>query len=96
MPRIIAELKDVLQKAGIEAQVSGREKSPYSIWRKMQRKDVGFEQLADIMAFRVVVDELDGCYQALGIIHSHYPVVPGRFKGSRACGCWGRSSGSRA
>ncbi|HUN45400.1 MAG TPA: bifunctional (p)ppGpp synthetase/guanosine-3',5'-bis(diphosphate) 3'-pyrophosphohydrolase [Stellaceae bacterium] len=80
VPRIIAELKDVLKKAGIEAQVSGREKSPYSIWRKMQRKDVGFEQLADIMAFRVVVEKPDECYQALGIIHSHYPVVPGRFK----------------
>jgi len=80
VPSIIAELKDVLKKAGIEAQVSGREKSPYSIWRKMQRKDVGFEQLADIMAFRVVVEKPDECYQALGIIHSHYPVVPGRFK----------------
>ena len=80
VPSIIAELKDVLKKAGIEAQVSGREKSPYSIWRKMQRKDVGFEQLADIMAFRVVVEKAEECYQALGIIHSHYPVVPGRFK----------------
>jgi GTP diphosphokinase / guanosine-3',5'-bis(diphosphate) 3'-diphosphatase len=78
--RIIAELKDVLKQRGIEAQVSGREKSAYSIWRKMQRKNVGFEQLSDVMAFRVVVDSLEQCYQALGVLHSHYPVVPGRFK----------------
>jgi GTP pyrophosphokinase len=78
--RIISELKDVLKQRGIEAQVSGREKSAYSIWRKMQRKNVGFEQLSDIMAFRVVVDSPEQCYQALGVLHSHYPVVPGRFK----------------
>jgi len=80
VPRILAELKDVLHQSGLEAQLSGREKSPYSIWRKMQRKNVGFEQLSDIMAFRVVVETIEGCYQALGILHSHYPVVPGRFK----------------
>jgi GTP pyrophosphokinase len=60
--------------------VSGREKSPYSIWRKMQRKNVGFEQLSDIMAFRIIVDTVEQCYQALGVMHSRYPVVPGRFK----------------
>src|SRR5579871_6100610 len=80
VPRILAELKEVLKEGGLEAQVSGREKSPYSIWRKMQRKNVGFEQLSDIMAFRIVVDTVEQCYQALGILHSHYPVVPGRFK----------------
>jgi guanosine-3',5'-bis(diphosphate) 3'-pyrophosphohydrolase len=73
-------LDSTLEKAGIEAQVSGREKSPYSIWRKMQKKDVSFEQLSDIMAFRVVVENIEQCYHALGIIHSRYPVVPGRFK----------------
>ncbi|HVM77837.1 MAG TPA: bifunctional (p)ppGpp synthetase/guanosine-3',5'-bis(diphosphate) 3'-pyrophosphohydrolase [Stellaceae bacterium] len=78
--RVIAELKDTLKEGGLDAQVSGREKSPYSIWRKMQRKDVGFEQLSDIMAFRVVVDTIEQCYQALGVIHSRYHVVPGRFK----------------
>ncbi|HUK07622.1 MAG TPA: bifunctional (p)ppGpp synthetase/guanosine-3',5'-bis(diphosphate) 3'-pyrophosphohydrolase [Stellaceae bacterium] len=80
VPRVIAGLKDVLKQRGIEAQISGREKSPYSIWRKMQRKNVAFEQLSDIMAFRVVVDTTELCYQALGVLHSHYPVVPGRFK----------------
>src|SRR5205085_2855039 len=60
--------------------ISGREKSPYSIWRKMQRKNVSFEQLADVMAFRVLVDGIGECYHALGVIHSAYHVVPGRFK----------------
>ncbi|HYC12861.1 MAG TPA: bifunctional (p)ppGpp synthetase/guanosine-3',5'-bis(diphosphate) 3'-pyrophosphohydrolase, partial [Stellaceae bacterium] len=78
--RVIAELKGTLKEGGIEAQVTGREKSPYSIWRKMQRKNVGFEQLSDIMAFRVVVGSVEQCYQALGAIHSRYHVVPGRFK----------------
>src|SRR6266404_4463672 len=79
--RIIGALDTTLREGGIaNAQVSGREKSPYAIWRKMQRKNVGFEQLSDIMAFRVTVDTLGDCYHALGIIHSSYPVVPGRFK----------------
>src|SRR5579862_1572232 len=80
VPRVIAELGETLRSGGVEAQVSGREKSPYSVWRKMQRKDVGFEQLSDIMAFRVVVDTVEQCYHALGVLHSRYPVVPGRFK----------------
>ncbi|HWK48125.1 MAG TPA: bifunctional (p)ppGpp synthetase/guanosine-3',5'-bis(diphosphate) 3'-pyrophosphohydrolase [Stellaceae bacterium] len=80
VPRILSELDQTLRAGGVDASVSGREKTPYSIWRKMQRKDVGFEQLSDIMAFRVVVSSVEQCYQALGIIHSHYPVVPGRFK----------------
>ena len=77
---IISELKETLRDGGVEAWISGREKTPYSIWRKMQRKNVGFEQLSDIMAFRIVVDRVDHCYQALGLLHAAYPVVPGRFK----------------
>ncbi|MGH7125772.1 MAG: RelA/SpoT family protein, partial [Stellaceae bacterium] len=80
VPRVIAELQKTLREGGVEAQVSGREKSAYSVWRKMQRKDVGFEQLSDIMAFRVVVDTVELCYHALGVLHSRYSVVPGRFK----------------
>jgi guanosine-3',5'-bis(diphosphate) 3'-pyrophosphohydrolase len=81
VPRIIAELEDKLRQGGLaRASVSGREKTPYSIWHKMQRKNVGFEQLSDVMAFRVLVDEVAECYHALGIIHSAYHVVPGRFK----------------
>src|SRR5437899_6421298 len=79
--RIIGALDTTLREGGIaNAQVSGREKSPYAIWRKMQRKNVGFEQLSDIMAFRITVDTVEACYHALGILHSAYPVVPGRFK----------------
>jgi GTP pyrophosphokinase len=80
VPRIIEELRQVLKKGGIDAQITGREKSPYSIWRKMQRKNVEFEQLSDIMAFRVVVDSVAHCYQALGVLHGEYSMVPGRFK----------------
>src|SRR6266480_2181733 len=80
VPRIIAELGRKLKEGGLDATISGREKSPYSIWRKMQRKNVSFEQLADVMAFRVLVDGIGECYHALGVIHSAYHVVPGRFK----------------
>ena len=65
---------------GVEASISGRMKTPYSIWTKMQHKDVAFEQLSDIMAFRIVVADVSECYRALGALHGRYPVVPGRFK----------------
>ncbi len=78
--RIVAELRETLAQAGIEAEVTGREKAPWSIWRKMQRKNIAFEQLADIMAFRVIVDSVASCYAALGAIHARYAMLPGRFK----------------
>lgn len=78
--KVLKELRDVIGQAGLNADIAGREKAPYSIWRKMQRKNVAFEQLSDIMAFRIMVDSVEQCYQVLGIIHSRYPVVPGRFK----------------
>lgn len=65
---------------GIEARVIGRRKRPYSIFRKMERKAVNFEQLSDIFGFRVIVPTLPDCYAALGVIHSTWPTVPGRFK----------------
>ncbi|MBR0653567.1 bifunctional (p)ppGpp synthetase/guanosine-3',5'-bis(diphosphate) 3'-pyrophosphohydrolase [Roseomonas arctica] len=75
------DVKRVLHEAEVKlVDVSGREKSPYSIWRKMQKKNVAFEQLSDIMAFRVTVADKGDCYAALGAIHSAYRVVPGRFK----------------
>ena len=61
-------------------EVAGREKSPYSIWEKMHRRNVAFEQLSDIMAFRIVVPTKEACYAALGAVHSAYPVIAGRFK----------------
>lgn len=78
--KIIDSLQDLMGKAGIHAEVTGREKTRYSIWKKMQRKNVAFEQLSDIMAFRIVVDDIAECYHALGVIHSEFSVVPGRFK----------------
>jgi guanosine-3',5'-bis(diphosphate) 3'-pyrophosphohydrolase len=66
--------------AKIEAQISGRAKRPYSIWRKMERKSVAFEQLSDIFAFRVNVADVPNCYRALGVLHTGWPTVPGRFK----------------
>src|SRR3972149_3362373 len=74
------QLTKKLADRGIEAQVVGRRKRAYSIWRKMERKSVGFEQLSDIFGFRVIVKTLTDCYQALGIVHTTWPVVPGRFK----------------
>ena len=80
IPRIFEQLKEVLQRGGLNVTISGREKTPYSIWQKMQKKDVEFEQLSDIMAFRILVSSVAECYQALGTIHSTYAMVPGRFK----------------
>ncbi|MBN8520772.1 MAG: bifunctional (p)ppGpp synthetase/guanosine-3',5'-bis(diphosphate) 3'-pyrophosphohydrolase [Alphaproteobacteria bacterium] len=78
--KIIDALKKLMTESGIEHHISGREKTKYSIWKKMQRKNVAFEQLSDIMAFRIVVKDVGECYHVLGIIHSAYPTVPGRFK----------------
>jgi GTP diphosphokinase / guanosine-3',5'-bis(diphosphate) 3'-diphosphatase len=74
------QLAKKLADRGIKAAVFGRRKRAYSIWRKMERKAVGFEQLSDIFGFRVVVASIAECYQALGIVHITWPVVPGRFK----------------
>lgn len=78
--KIIRKVKKELKGEGIKCEITGREKTRYSIWKKMQRKNVTFEQLSDIMAFRIVVDDVGECYHALGALHSRYPVVPGRFK----------------
>ena len=80
IPRIVERLRNTIGKAGMTVDVSGREKRPYSIWRKMQRKNIAFEQLSDIVAFRVVVETKEDCYAALGVIHDAWPMVPGRFK----------------
>jgi GTP pyrophosphokinase/guanosine-3',5'-bis(diphosphate) 3'-pyrophosphohydrolase len=74
------EIVAKLEQAGIPARVIGREKNPFSIWRKLQRKSIGFAQLSDIYAFRVIVDSEDDCYRALGVIHRAWSMVPERFK----------------
>jgi GTP diphosphokinase / guanosine-3',5'-bis(diphosphate) 3'-diphosphatase len=77
---IETQLTTNLRKNGLSAKVYGRRKKPFSIWTKMERKSVGFEQLSDIFAFRVIVGDIEACYRALGIVHTTWPVVPGRFK----------------
>jgi GTP pyrophosphokinase/guanosine-3',5'-bis(diphosphate) 3'-pyrophosphohydrolase len=77
---VSGEIAQRLEERGIPARVYGREKNPYSIWRKLQRKSIGFSQLSDIYAFRVIVDTEDDCYCALGIIHRAWSSVPERFK----------------
>jgi RelA/SpoT family (p)ppGpp synthetase len=74
------QLTSKLADRGLAAEVTGRRKRAYSIWRKMERKSVGFEQLSDIVGFRVVVKTVADCYQSLGIVHTTWPMVPGRFK----------------
>jgi GTP diphosphokinase / guanosine-3',5'-bis(diphosphate) 3'-diphosphatase len=77
---IRAALASKVAEVGIETEVSGREKKPYAIWRKMANKQISLEQLSDIYAFRVVVDSIDDCYRALGVAHTTWRTVPGRFK----------------
>jgi len=81
---LISEIEQQLTRKfgdrGITALVKGRQKRPYSIWHKMERKSLGFEQLSDIYGFRVIVERAEECYQALGIVHTTWPTVPGRFK----------------
>jgi RelA/SpoT family (p)ppGpp synthetase len=77
---IESQLSKDLHKNGLRARVYGRRKRPFSIWTKMQRKSVGFEQLSDIFGFRVVLKDVECCYRALGVVHTTWPVVPGRFK----------------
>ncbi|SDU05871.1 bifunctional (p)ppGpp synthetase/guanosine-3',5'-bis(diphosphate) 3'-pyrophosphohydrolase [Stappia sp. ES.058] len=77
---IEADLTHRLEERGIAAIVRGREKRPYSIFRKMQSKSIAFEQLSDIYGFRVIVGTVEACYRVLGVVHTTWPTVPGRFK----------------
>jgi guanosine-3',5'-bis(diphosphate) 3'-pyrophosphohydrolase len=69
-----------MEQAGLKIKISGREKHPYSIWKKMQERHVAFEQLTDINAFRVITETTEDCYRALGVLHRRWQMVPGRFK----------------
>jgi len=77
---IATELKTRLEAQSIKAEVFSREKKPYSIWLKMQNKQIGLEQLSDVYGFRVIVPTEEDCYAALGVVHRAWRVVPGRFK----------------
>jgi guanosine-3',5'-bis(diphosphate) 3'-pyrophosphohydrolase len=78
--KITADMRLELDKAGLEAEVFGRAKKPYSIWRKMQEKDQGFSRLSDIYGFRIITRNEADCYRVLGAIHQRWRAVPGRFK----------------
>ncbi len=78
--RVVKQLKKKLKDNGIKAEIISRQKQPYSIWGKMQRDDISFESLSDIMGFRLVVEDVEACYRTLGIVHAAWQVVPGRFK----------------
>ncbi|RMD91543.1 MAG: bifunctional (p)ppGpp synthetase/guanosine-3',5'-bis(diphosphate) 3'-pyrophosphohydrolase [Alphaproteobacteria bacterium] len=80
IPQIKADIEKVLAEKGISAEVTGREKKPYSIWRKMQEKKEGFSRLSDIYGFRIITETEDDCYRALGAVHHRWRAVPGRFK----------------
>jgi RelA/SpoT family (p)ppGpp synthetase len=77
---VAAELIDLLKKNGINAKIAGREKTPFSIWRKIQNKKISLEQLTDIIGFRILVSSIDDCYKTLGIFHNKFSAIPGKFK----------------
>jgi GTP pyrophosphokinase len=77
---VVETLKSIFKISNLNAEIYGRKKSAYSIWMKMQQKNVSFEQLSDVVAFRIIVDSQMDCYKGLGILHSNYKVIPGSFQ----------------
>ena len=77
---ISLELINLLKDNGVTARIAGREKTPFSIWRKMQNKKISLEQLTDIVGFRILLNSVEDCYKTLGILHSKYSAIPGKFK----------------
>ncbi len=74
------DLQNLLKESKLQCRIFGREKTPFSIWRKIQRKRTSLEQITDIMGFRIIMNSVEECYKALGIFHSKYNCIPGRFK----------------
>ena len=74
------ELINLLKSNGIKATITGREKTPFSIWRKIQNKKISLEQLTDIIGFRIIVQNIEDCYKTLGVFHSKFSTIPGKFK----------------
>tara|TARA_B110001452_G_scaffold266074_1_gene272039 strand:- start:7 stop:1755 length:1749 start_codon:yes stop_codon:yes gene_type:complete len=77
---IANELIELLKQNGVVAKITGREKTPFSIWRKIQNKKISLEQLTDIVGFRILLGNIDDCYKSLGLFHSRYSAIPGKFK----------------
>ena len=74
------KFSDLLNQNKLNAQIIGREKTPFSIWRKVQKKRVSLERITDIMGFRIILDSVEDCYKALGVFHNKWNCIPGRFK----------------
>ena len=74
------ELSEILNDNHINAEIHGREKTPFSIWRKVQKKRISLEQISDIIGFRVILNNITDCYKALGIFHKRWNCIPGKFK----------------
>ena len=75
LEKTIKKIQELLIKNNVKAEIFGREKKPYSIWKKMKIKSVNFSQLSDIMAFTILIDNLEGCYSILGLLHQKYRYV---------------------
>jgi GTP pyrophosphokinase len=80
IPRITEDIETILDKNGLTAEVYGRAKKPFSVWRKMQEKELAFSRLSDIYGFRIITQTEDDCYRIMGVIHQRWRSVPGRFK----------------
>ena len=77
---VAEEFTKLLQDQGLVARIFGREKTPFSLWRKMQNKRISLEQITDIMGFRIILDDISACYKSLGIFHNKWNCIPGKFK----------------
>ena len=75
-----SEINDILGENAIISKIYGREKTPFSIWRKVQKKRVSLEQITDIIGFRIILNDIDDCYKTLGILHKKWNCIPGKFK----------------
>ncbi|MFW0777344.1 MAG: RelA/SpoT family protein [Rickettsiales bacterium] len=81
LEKTVSIVREKLTESGLgDAEIYGREKKPFSIWKKMETKNITFEQLSDIIAFRIVVNDIQECYQALGVVHEEWHTIPGQFK----------------
>lgn len=80
LERIRLAIRQVMEREGIECRIKGRRKEPYSIWRKLEKKSISFEGVADIFGFRVIVDTVENCYRSLGVFHTEWACLPDRFR----------------
>ncbi len=80
LERIRLAIRQVMEREGIECRIKGRRKEPYSIWRKLEKKSISFEDVADIFGFRIVVDTVENCYRSLGVFHTEWACLPDRFR----------------